>query len=92
MPVFLKGTLQCDTAGQAARVRAALPAHIALTRAEPGCVHFTVSATEDPMVWRVEEEFVDQNAFEAHQARTQNSPWAEETHDVARNYRITEAP
>ena len=92
MPIYLSGTLRCTTPEQAARVRAALPTHIALTRAEPGCVAFDVTETDHPMIWRVEEEFVDQAAFDAHQARTRASAWFAETQDIPREYQITEAP
>ncbi len=68
-----------------------LPNHIRLTRAEPGCLRFEVLPTSDPMVWTVEETFVDQHAFEAHQARTRSSEWAHETASIRREYEITTA-
>ncbi|MEM7268418.1 MAG: putative quinol monooxygenase [Pseudomonadota bacterium] len=71
-------------------VAAALPEHIALTHAEPGCISFEV--TPDPTMpgrYHVAEIFIDQAAFDAHQARAAASPWAEITKDVARDYKIT---
>ena len=71
-------------------VRAALPAHIALTRAESGCVRFEV--TEDagtPGRFRVEEAFTDAAAFHAHQSRTAPSGWARVTDGIAREYSVT---
>ena len=88
MGVTLKGYLRCADARQAARVENALQMHIDLTRAEPGCISFNVTPTDDPLVWYVEEEFVDPQAFEAHQTRAQSSHWARETAGIARDYKI----
>ena len=70
-------------------VTEALPKHIALTRAEEGCLSFEV--TEDPSVqgrFLVAERFVDRQAFEAHQARTKTSDWAKTTDGIPRHYQI----
>ena len=87
--VTLTGFLRCDTPEQAARVRSALPNHIRLTRAEPNCISFDVTATNDPLVWKVAEQFVDADAFKAHQARAAASPWAKQSEGIARDYTIT---
>jgi len=87
--VTLTGTLTCVSEAEASRVRAALPAHITLTRAETGCLSFEVTATEDPMVWNVAERFTDASAFKAHQTRAAASDWAVQTAGIARNYTIT---
>ncbi|MBO9405896.1 antibiotic biosynthesis monooxygenase [Shimia sp. R9_1] len=74
-------------------VAAALPAHIALTRAEPGCLSFEV--TQDPAIagrYTVLELFVDKAAFDAHQARASASDWATVTAGIPRHYQITEVP
>lgn len=74
-------------------VTAAMPEHIALTCAEPGCLSFEV--TPDPEVpgrYRVAELFVDQPAFDAHQARAGASDWAQITAGIPRHYEITEVP
>ena len=74
-------------------VAAALPAHIALTRAEPGCLSFEV--TPDPAIsgrYLVAELFTDQAAFEAHQTRASASDWATVTAGIPRHYQITEVP
>lgn len=71
-------------------IRAALPAHIALTRQEPGCLTFNV--TENPTIagrFDVYEEFSDRQAFDAHQKRGANSAWAEITVGIPRSYQIT---
>ena len=72
-------------------VTAALPAHVALTRAESGCLSFDV--TPDPTHpgrFTVAERFTDRAAFDAHQARAGASPWAEVTAGIARAYQVEE--
>jgi len=86
--VTLTGELRCADADQAARVRAHLPEHIALTRAEPGCIAFDVTPTTDAGVWRVEERFIDEAAFDAHQRRVAASSWGRETVGIPRSYVI----
>lgn len=84
--VELTGRLVCGDLDEAAAVRRHLPEHVALTRAEPGCLRFEVEPTEDPLVWTVSELFVDRAAFDTHQARVRSSPWSEATSGVARDY------
>ncbi|MEQ6203850.1 antibiotic biosynthesis monooxygenase [Sulfitobacter sp. HNIBRBA2951] len=86
--VTLTGTLTCASEDEAARVRAALDTHIALTRDEAGCISFEVTPTDDPMVWHVSERFTDAAAFEAHQTRAAASDWATQTAGIARDYTI----
>jgi quinol monooxygenase YgiN len=69
-------------------VESHLPDHIRLTRAEPGCISFEVSQTEDPLIWRVEELFVDRAAFDFHQHRTRASKWFVATSAIPRDYEI----
>lgn len=88
-PVTLTGKLICDTAEQAMRVRDAVDTHIALTRAEAGCIYFNVDATGDPLVWDVSEQFVDADAFEVHQTRTRASYWAQQTAGITRDFQIS---
>ena len=92
MGVTLTGFLRCASQDEAARVREALPEHIRLTRAEAGCLSFDVTATNDPLVWAVAEEFTDPEAFKAHQARAGTSDWAHATQGIARDYTITGMP
>ncbi len=71
-------------------VRAALPQHIALTRAEKGCISFVV--TEDvnqPGRFNVSEIFEDRSAFDAHQNRTKASDWFAVTKGIPREYSVT---
>jgi len=66
-----------------------LPEHLRLTRAEPGCISFDVTQTDDPLIWRVEELFVDRAAFDFHQQRTRASEWFAATSAIPRDYEIT---
>lgn len=86
--VRLTGLLVCADDDQAAIVARELPAHIALTRAEPGCLSFEVAATDDPLVWRVDEAFADPTAFAAHQERVRDSRWGAATAGIQRRYRV----
>ena len=87
----LTGRLICTTDEQAASVRAHIADHIRLTRAEPGCVSFSVVPTSDPMVWQVDETFADRAAFDAHQRRTASSEWAQATQGIRRDFTLHEA-
>lgn len=71
-------------------VKSALPQHISLTRAEPGCLSFDVVQNENIRGrFMVAEVFVDQAAFDAHQTRTKNSDWFKTTEAIPREYSIT---
>ena len=89
MKTHLTGLLICTTEDEAARVRAYLPEHIRLTRAEPGCEMFEVTP-EGPLVWRVTERFTDRAAFAAHQSRTQGSEWARQSAGIRRDFTLTQ--
>jgi len=65
--------------------------HIALTRAEPGCISFEVTPCADVKGrFLVAETFTDRAAFDAHQTRTGASAWAKITAGLPRDYSITE--
>ena len=87
--VHLHGHLICTTPDELATVETYLPEHIRLTRAEPGCLSFEVTQTDDPMVWRVAEGFTDRAAFEAHQRRVKASDWGRATAGIRRAYEVT---
>ncbi len=73
------------------RVLKALPKHVALTRAERGCLVFNVSQDgEDANKFYLYEEFVDRAAFDAHQTRTKRTHWATVSAEVERHYEIRE--
>ncbi|MDX8326025.1 putative quinol monooxygenase [Agrobacterium tumefaciens] len=86
--VRLSGFLRCASVQDVQLVENHLPDHISLTRAEPGCISFEVSQTEDPLIWRVEELFVDRAAFDFHQQRTRASKWFVATSAIPRDYEI----
>ena len=87
--IHVTGTLACTTIAQADTVCSHLPDHIRLSRAEPGCLTFNVEPTENPLVWRLDESFVDRAAFEAHQSRTRASAWFKATADLTRDFVVT---
>lgn len=87
--LHLSGRLICADAVEVEALRAHLPAHIRLSRAEAGCIRFDVTTTDDPLIWQVEESCADRAAFEAHQARTRASDWWAATQAIRRDYRIT---
>lgn len=46
--VILEGKLLCKDAAEVELVKKLLPEHIRLTKAEPGCISFTVTQSQDP--------------------------------------------
>jgi len=69
-----------------ARLRAALPEHRRLTLLEPGCISFSVEEQADG-VFAVNEAFVDEAAFAAHQQRIPGTEWATVSAGAIRDYR-----
>lgn len=86
--IRLTGTMHCPP-DQAEIVRAALPEHVRLTQAEPGCLDFKVVETA-PGVFSVSERFADRTAYEAHQVRTRASHWWRVTGHLSREFELTE--
>jgi quinol monooxygenase YgiN len=73
------------------KILEALEIHIALTRAEAGCIYFNVDPSKDiPFRLNVSEMFVDQAAFDAHQARNKPSDWAKKSAGIPRHFEISE--
>ncbi|MDO1581343.1 putative quinol monooxygenase [Rhizobium oryzicola] len=86
--VYLDGHIDVP-AERLEAVTAALPQHIALTRAEAGCLKFEVVPSETVAGrFLVSEVFTDQEAFDAHQARTKASEWFQVTAGIPRDYSI----
>lgn len=88
--VILKGYIQVND-NDLEIVKKELPKHIQLTLAESGCLIFEV--TPDPNnknIFQVYEEFIDRDAFEAHQLRIKTSQWGEISSNVQRHYQIIE--
>lgn len=89
--VFLTGFIDVP-ADRLEDVRAALPTHIALTKAEEGCLSFDVVEDQiTPGRFTVSEVFVNQQAFDAHQQRTKASEWFLITQGIPRSYTIETA-
>lgn len=89
--VFLTGFIDVP-ADRLEDVRAALPTHIALTKAEEGCLSFDVVEDQiTPGRFTVSEVFVNQHAFDAHQQRTKASEWFLTTQGIPRSYTIETA-
>ncbi|MBV6633178.1 MAG: antibiotic biosynthesis monooxygenase [Alphaproteobacteria bacterium] len=87
--VYLTGHIDVP-ADRLTAVRDALDEHIALTRAEPGCLSFDVVEQDDPPGrFSVAEVFENQQAFDAHQERTKQSAWFQVTERIPRHYTIT---
>ncbi|MGB8622268.1 MAG: putative quinol monooxygenase [Paracoccaceae bacterium] len=87
--LHLSGTLTC-TPEDLDAVLAALPEHIRLSRAEPGCLSFEVAqSAADPCVLEVSESFRNRAAFEAHQTRTRASAWWRVTAHVQRAFTVS---
>lgn len=88
--IAVRGQLVCANEQEAAAVLFNLPEHTRLTRAEPGCLKFAVTQSADPLVFEVEERFLNQEAFDAHQARLRGTTWWEATQKIHRSYEVTE--
>ena len=87
-PLRLRGVLRCASMAEVEIARQHLPEHTRLTRAEPGCLSFNVSQTDDPLVFRVEETFADKAAFQFHVQRSQASAWWQATSGIAREFEV----
>ncbi|MFT5258668.1 MAG: quinol monooxygenase YgiN [Saprospiraceae bacterium] len=71
-------------------ITAALPLHLKLTLAEPGCNYFNVAPSSEKLGrFTVDESFVNQAAFEAHQSRNRQSDWYQVTAGIPRSYEVT---
>jgi len=90
MPITLNGYIQVPD-DRLAIVTAGLDQHIRLSRAEAGCIRFSVTRSEQIKGrFIVSEVFVDQAAFDLHQSRTAASEWAKITKDIPRSYEVKE--
>ena len=87
--VTLEGKIRVPQAQREA-TNAALVEHVALTRAEDGCLFFEVVPDPvDPEGFRVREAFLGPDAFAAHQSRVANSAWGRLTKDFQRQYEVS---
>ena len=90
--IHLSGFLTCPTLDDLKIVETYLPDHIRLSRAEPGCLSFNVTQTADPLVWQLDETYLDQAAFDAHQARNRSSIWWQMSQGLRRDFKLTTLP
>jgi len=70
-------------------IKEALPRHVRLSRAEPGCLRFSI--TEDNAVknrYNLVEIFENKAAFAAHQKRSAASDWAVAAQGLEQNFHI----
>jgi quinol monooxygenase YgiN len=86
----LRGQLICLTDDEVEAVRTHRPEHLRLTRAEPGCLTFEITDTDDPLIFEVMEAFRDAASFAAHQTRTRGSAWFAATRTILRDFRMEE--
>ena len=87
--VTLVGYLDVPT-DRLAGIRAALPEHIRLTKAEPDCISFDVTeSTTHPGRFDVAEVFASEKGYTDHRERTARSSWAEIAKDIPRNYTLS---
>ena len=84
----LSRQLVCRDNDDVAVVVQHLGRHVALTRAEVGCISFHVTPTDDPLVWQVDELFRDAAAFRAHQDRVASSEWGHATAGIERRHKV----
>ncbi|RNF34227.1 GNAT family N-acetyltransferase [Paracoccus methylarcula] len=84
--IALTGRLICSDTAQMMTALSLLPDHVALSRAEPGCLRFDIWQDDDPMIWHLSELFTDADAFAAHQARTGASEWGRQSTGIERDF------
>ena len=86
--VYLDGQLVAHSAAEHAVVDLYLEDHIALTRAEEGCLKFEVTPDEsDSNKWHVSEIFDSEEAFDAHQLRAKASEWGQVSAPLERRFK-----
>lgn len=70
-----------------AQFKPLLDAHIAATKAEPGCLFFEVTQDmKDPALFHVSECFRDQAAYDFHQQRGACTPWGKSSRHLQRKF------
>lgn len=68
-------------------MRAHLAQHVSLSRAEPGCLTFDISPTDDPVVMEC---FAGRASFDAHQVRMRASAWFAAMRGILRDFKMEE--
>ena len=83
------GRLICQDMGQMLLAMELLPEHVALSRAEPGCLRFDLRQESDPLAWQMDKLFANDDAFAAHQARNAASRWGQDSARITRDLHRT---
>jgi len=84
--VYLNGYIDVP-ADRLEAVEQALPLHVQLTLAEPGCIAFDITPSHAVAGrFEVAEIFENQAAFDAHQTRNRSSAWFKTTEGIPRNF------
>ncbi|MRJ76610.1 antibiotic biosynthesis monooxygenase [Aeromicrobium sp. SMF47] len=84
--VVVTGQLICANEDEAAQVRRHLPLHTRNSLSEAGCLSFVVRQTADPLVWQVDERFVNAAAFKAHYELAVSSEWGRVVQGIKRRF------
>lgn len=88
--IELKGTIIIPSI-DFARAEKPLADHIEATRIEPGCIVFEVTQDQDnPELFHVFEQFVDQASFDHHQELGKTREWGSIAQSFIRDFSITE--
>jgi len=86
--IRLSGQLICWDTDDLALLSAHLSEHIHLSRAERGCKSFDITPTGRPLIWAIDETFVDRASFEAHKTRTRSSIWWQKASHTERRFQV----
>ena len=84
--IALHGRLICNDTTDLMTTLELLPAHVAASRAEPGCLLFRIEQSDDPMIWSLFEIFSDGAAFAAHRSRSAASLWGRRSRQMGRDF------
>ena len=89
MKIILKGYIDVPQTELEA-TKKELILHTKLSRAEPGCIVFSVEQNkQEPTKFDVYEEFATPADFEIHQQRVKSSSWGKFSQNFKRSYQMT---
>ncbi len=88
--IVISGTITCEP-DDLEMLAKEVKGHIALTRAEAGCISFDITqSAPGACEFVISERFTDRAAFDAHTTRTRASDWWTKTQHIPRDITITE--
>jgi len=88
--VILEGYVIASDSNLSA-IKRELSNHIQLTRQEEGCLVFEVTQdNKNVNRFNVYEEFISQDAFEAHQRRLSSSEWGKVSSNLEKHYKTSD--